>query len=56
MPDSAIPYSGEIRGESAIMNERMIGQSVNHTYQVSITSNTIPRILPFITVPFDFDF
>ncbi|KAL4222473.1 Integrin alpha [Mactra antiquata] len=33
-PDSSIPYSGVIRGESAIKNERMIGQSVNHTYTV----------------------
>lgn len=48
MPDSAIPYSGEIRGESAIMNERMIGQSVNHTFQVSITSNTLHSILTIL--------
>jgi len=35
MPDSSLPYSGEIRGESAILNERMIGPEVNHTYTVS---------------------
>ncbi|XP_052797585.1 integrin alpha-6-like [Mya arenaria] len=33
-PDSAIPYSGDIRGESAMENERMIGPSVNHTFTV----------------------
>ncbi|XP_060608445.1 integrin alpha-PS1-like, partial [Ruditapes philippinarum] len=31
-PDSAILYSGDVRGESAIKNEFMIGKSVNHTY------------------------
>lgn len=33
-PDSNIPYSGVIRGESAISNEHMIGPSVNHTFTI----------------------
>ncbi|XP_052246976.1 integrin alpha-6-like isoform X2 [Dreissena polymorpha] len=33
-PDSAIPYSGNVRGESAMTNERMIGPGVNHTFTV----------------------